>query len=143
MTADARVLVVDDEERVRKLLTRLLQEEGHRVRAASSGREALEALEGEAYDLVLTDLTMPGMSGMDLLSEIREKWPEMSVILITAFGTVESAVEAMHKGGNRYLTQTTTTCRSRPRLGGPCRGMLPSIRFQKMRSIRSFGFIDR
>ena len=105
MTADARVLVVDDEERVRKLLTRLLQEEGHRVRAASSGREALEALEGEAYDLVLTDLTMPGMSGMDLLSEIREKWPEMSVILITAFGTVESAVEAMHKGAFHYITK--------------------------------------
>ncbi|MDP6485022.1 MAG: response regulator, partial [Nitrospinota bacterium] len=105
MTADARVLVVDDEDRVRKLLTRLLQEEGCRVQVASSGREALEALEREAYDLVLTDLTMPGMSGMDLLSEIREKWSEMSVILVTAFGTVESAVEAMHKGAFHYITK--------------------------------------
>jgi DNA-binding NtrC family response regulator len=105
VTADARVLVVDDEDRVRKLLTRLLQEEGCRVQVASSGREALEALEREAYDLVLTDLTMPGMSGMDLLSEIREKWSEMSVILVTAFGTVESAVEAMHKGAFHYITK--------------------------------------
>ncbi|MFQ5912016.1 MAG: sigma-54-dependent transcriptional regulator [Nitrospinota bacterium] len=105
MTADAKVLVVDDEERVRRLLTRLLQEEGYHVRAAASGEEALAEMEGDSYDLVLTDLTMPGMSGMELLEEIKEKSPEVGVIIITAFGTVESAVQAMHRGAFHYITK--------------------------------------
>ncbi|MBI2882052.1 MAG: sigma-54-dependent Fis family transcriptional regulator [Candidatus Tectomicrobia bacterium] len=103
MTESARLLVVDDDERVRRLLTRLLHEEGYQVRAVASGEEALAEQESEAYDLVLTDLTMPGMSGMELLEAIKARMPEVGVIIITAFGTVESAVQAMHKGAFHYI----------------------------------------
>jgi DNA-binding NtrC family response regulator len=105
VSKNARVLIVDDEERVRQLLSRLLRQEGYQVRAVSSGREALEELGNDSYDLVLSDLTMPGMSGMDLLGEIRQKNPEVPVIIVTAFGTVESAVEAMQNGAFHYLTK--------------------------------------
>ncbi|MEK6710555.1 MAG: sigma-54 dependent transcriptional regulator [Nitrospinota bacterium] len=103
MRDGAHVLVVDDEERVRNLLTRLLGEEGHHVSAAASGEEALRELEGGSYDVVLTDLMMPGMSGLDLLEQARASHPETEVILVTAYGTVDSAVEAMRKGAFHYL----------------------------------------
>ena len=103
MTRDAQILVVDDEERVRLLLTRLLHQEGYRVRVVASGEEALAELETDSYDLVLADLTMAGMSGMELLEQIKARTPEVGVIIITAFGTVESAVEAIKKGAFHYI----------------------------------------
>ncbi|MBI4250980.1 MAG: sigma-54-dependent Fis family transcriptional regulator [Candidatus Tectomicrobia bacterium] len=103
MKDGASILVVDDEERVRTLLARLLGEEGYHVASAASAEEALHELEGGSHDVVLTDLMMPGMSGLELLEEIRRGHPETSVILVTAHGTVDSAVEAMRKGAFHYV----------------------------------------
>jgi DNA-binding NtrC family response regulator len=105
MTTGASILVVDDEERVRNLLSRLLGEEGYQVTAVASGEEALRMFEEDSYEVVLTDLMMPGMSGIDLLEQIRRINPEAEVILLTAHGTVDSAVEAMRKGAFHYLSK--------------------------------------
>ena len=91
----ATVLVVDDEEPNRATLTRILEREGHRVVCASDGREALVTLRAEAPQVLLTDLKMPGMDGMELLQGARQVDGDLEVILMTAFGTVENAVTAM------------------------------------------------
>ncbi|MEJ2542252.1 MAG: response regulator, partial [Gemmatimonadota bacterium] len=101
-TAADTVLVVDDEARIRRLLEMALGDGGYRVLAAGSAEEAELLLEKEAVDLVLTDLALPGRSGLELLSHLRSQGSETPVILITAFGTVESAVEAMKLGAFDY-----------------------------------------
>lgn len=100
-----RILVVDDDESVRWVTQAQLQQSGYAVDAAASGAEALERISAAAPDLVITDLMMPGMSGVELLREVREKYPEILVILVTAFGTVENAVEAMKAGAYDYITK--------------------------------------
>ena len=100
-----RILVVDDDESLRRVTEVQLQEEGYDVATAASGEEALQRLEGGPYDLVISDLKMPGMSGVDLLREVRQRHPEVVVILLTAFGTVETAVEAMKLGAYDYVTK--------------------------------------
>lgn len=98
-----RVLVVDDEARMRRVLEIMLQKMGHETRAASNGREALQLAQQESFDLVLTDLRMPEMDGVALLEALRAQSVEAPVILLTAYGTVESAVEAMKKGAYDYV----------------------------------------
>jgi len=98
-----RVLVVDDEARMRRVLEIMLQKMGHETRAANNGREALELAQHESFDLVLTDLRMPEMDGVALLDALRAQAIETPVILLTAYGTVESAVEAMKKGAYDYI----------------------------------------
>lgn len=100
-----RILVVDDDESLRRVMQVQLQQSGYDVAAAASGAEALERLASVPVDLVLTDLKMPGMSGLDLLRRVRAECPEVVVILITAFGTVETAVEAMRSGAYDYVTK--------------------------------------
>jgi two-component system response regulator AtoC len=95
--------VVDDEARMRRVLEIMLQKMGHETRAASNGREALELAQHESFDLVLTDLRMPEMDGVALLDALRAQKVEAPVILLTAYGTVESAVEAMKKGAYDYI----------------------------------------
>jgi two-component system response regulator AtoC len=97
------VLVVDDEARMRRVLEIMLQKMGHETRAASNGREALALAQHESFDLVLTDLRMPEMDGVALLDALRAQSVEAPVILLTAYGTVESAVEAMKKGAYDYV----------------------------------------
>jgi two-component system NtrC family response regulator len=100
-----RILVVDDEESLRRVTQVQLQQSGYDVTAAASGDDALERLAAAPVDLVLTDLRMPGMSGLQLLARIRADYPEVVVIVITAFGTVETAVEAMRSGAYDYVTK--------------------------------------
>ncbi len=83
-----RILIVDDEENLVALFKRILQKEGYEVQCASSGEEALEKLETEWFDLVITDLKMPGMDGLELLSKAKAVNPTMPFIMLTAFGTV-------------------------------------------------------
>jgi DNA-binding NtrC family response regulator len=98
-----RILVVDDEAAIRLALGELLGSEGHAVREAAGGDEALAALEGAPADLVLADLRMPGMDGMRLLDAIRARFPETLVVLVTAQGDERTAVEALKLGAYDYI----------------------------------------
>ena len=97
------ILIVDDEKHYPIIIGEILQEEGYRSFTASSGMEALDILNTQLIDLVLTDVKMPGMTGIDLLEKIKEIKPDMPVIIMTAFGSVEKAVEAMHKGAYTFI----------------------------------------
>jgi len=110
MTSEAgKILVVDDDADMRGLLSDVLESEGYRVGTAESGEKALQALAEEQFDLVLTDLRMRGMQGIALLSEIKHRYPDTGVILMTAFGTVETAIEAMKGGATDYLIKPVKT----------------------------------
>jgi len=100
-----RILVVDDDESLRWVTQAQLQQSGFDVTAAADGNAALETIRQVPPDLVITDLKMPGMSGIELLRKIREDYPEIIVIVVTAFGTVENAVEAMKAGAYDYITK--------------------------------------
>ena len=98
-----RILVVDDEENLRRVTQLKLQQAGYEAMTASDGNQALEILSRHAQDLVLTDMKMPGMSGIDLLQKVKEEYPEVIVVVLTAYGTIESAVEAMRLGAYDYI----------------------------------------
>lgn len=100
-----RVLVVDDQRSPRRSLGLLLNNAGMQAGEAASGPEALAALETDHYDIIVTDLRMDGMSGIDLLRTVKSRHPGLPVILITAYGSIESAVEAMRLGAYDYLTK--------------------------------------
>jgi two-component system response regulator HydG len=99
------ILVVDDDDANRAVLERILVREGYQVRHAASGREAIEALRATPTDLVLTDLKMPGMTGIDLLRAVRTLDPDVEVVVMTAYGTVETAVEAMKEGAYDFVAK--------------------------------------
>jgi DNA-binding NtrC family response regulator len=101
----ARILIVDDEATQRKVLAGYLKKQKHAVFEAGSAAEALVLVRDEAIEIVLTDLRMPGKSGHDLLNEIRALSPETTVVIMTAFGTIEGAVDAMRAGAYDYLTK--------------------------------------
>ena len=100
---DFRVLVVDDELVVRDSIKEWLEDEGFFVNMAASGPEALEILSEQTYQLMLTDIKMPGMGGVELLQKAKEDFPDLCVVMMTAYATVETAVEAMKIGASDYL----------------------------------------
>ncbi len=100
-----RILVVDDEGNARTALAELLRDEGYVVETAADGFKALPKIEDFAPDLILTDLKMPGLTGLELMAKVRERDEECVVIVITAFGAIESAVQAMRQGAAHYLTK--------------------------------------
>jgi two-component system NtrC family response regulator len=100
-----RILLVDDDDNLRWVLQTQLEQMGYAVATAADGAGALAAIDREPPSLVLTDLKMPGMSGMDLLERIRREYPEIPVLIITAFGTIQSAVQAIRSGAYDYLTK--------------------------------------
>ncbi|HEX8393268.1 MAG TPA: sigma-54 dependent transcriptional regulator [Longimicrobium sp.] len=101
----ARVLVVDDQQIVRDLVAEVMRQAGYAVDTAPSGEEALRALDREMYDLVLLDINLPGVSGMDVLGAARALQMDAEFIMLTGFGSVESAVEAMRLGAYDYLNK--------------------------------------
>ncbi len=101
----ARVLVVDDNRDLANGIAMLLGEAGMQVQSAYSGKAAVALLEKQEFDLVLTDVRMPSMSGLDLLEVIRARWPLTKVVLLTAYGSVDSAVAALRNGACDYLTK--------------------------------------
>ena len=105
MKPQRHVLVVDDETNVRRVLGVLLEQAGHAVTKAGSAEEALDLVRAQDPDVVLTDLKMGGMDGMALLSRLRADFPEIPVVLLTAHGTIETAVEAMKRGAFDFLTK--------------------------------------
>jgi DNA-binding NtrC family response regulator len=100
-----RILVVDDERHQRDILKTILEGEGYEVTAAGNARQALEEARNGAFDVVLTDLKMPDQSGIELLRELLRLQPGLCVILMTAHGSIDSAVEAMRQGAFDYLTK--------------------------------------
>jgi two-component system response regulator AtoC len=98
-----RVLVVDDDRRMRRTLQIVIESMGIESTAAANGEEASEQLRKARFDLVLTDLKMPGASGLDLLEAIRAEHPRLPVVLITAYGTIQTAIEALRKGAADYV----------------------------------------
>jgi len=97
------ILIVDDEKNYLLVLSAVLEEEGYEVLTTASSLEALEILKASDVDLVLTDMKMPGMDGIELLEQIKNRDPELPVIMMTAHGTVDKAVEAMQKGAYSYI----------------------------------------
>ena len=100
-----KVLVVDDEETVRNLLQRMLEEAGYNVVTAANGQEALEKVSQLKIELVLLDIKMPGMSGIEVLRQLTTNWPETCVVMATAVADAETAVEAMKLGAYDYITK--------------------------------------
>jgi DNA-binding NtrC family response regulator len=105
MGSKARILIVDDEVNARTALVELLRDAGYEVESAADGFKALGKLADFAPDLVLTDLKMPGMDGVELLAKVQEQAPGVPVVMMTAFGAVDSAVGAMRAGARDYLTK--------------------------------------
>ncbi len=100
-----KILLVDDENGLSALLEEVVREEGFRARKVQSGMEAIAALEEEAFQLIITDLRMPEMDGLELLRRIRERDPQIGVIVMTAFASLETAVEALRLGAMDYITK--------------------------------------
>ena len=98
-----RILVVDDDKAVRAALGVNLRKAGYEVTLCRSAQEALAALEERAFDLMLTDVAMPGMSGLDLLDKLRAKWPTVRVVVMTGYGSVPDAVATMKAGADDYI----------------------------------------
>jgi DNA-binding NtrC family response regulator len=99
----ASILIVDDEAEIRESLQTLLELEDYRVEVASSGEEGLVRLASEPFDLVLLDFALPGKNGLEVLADIRDRDPQLAVIMITAYGTVENAVDAMQAGASNFV----------------------------------------
>ena len=99
---DANVLFVEDDRSIREVTTLELRQAGFRVTACGDGREGLDAFAQRQFDLVLLDFALPDRNGLEILKDIRERDPNMSVIMITAYGTVDNAVKAMQGGAQNF-----------------------------------------
>ena len=100
-----RILVVDDEEVVRLCLDRTLSSEHCEVATAPTGNAALELMERRPFDVILLDLRMPGLQGMEVLKTMKQRWPEREVIILTGYAAVDSAKEAVALGAYDYLSK--------------------------------------
>lgn len=99
----ANILIVDDEQSYRQLLTLVFEEQGNKIRTAMNGRQALEALAEEPADIVISDVKMPDMDGIEMLRSLRETQPDLGVVLMTAFASVETAREAFKLGADDFI----------------------------------------
>jgi DNA-binding NtrC family response regulator len=102
------ILVIDDEEIVRISCERSLDAEGFEVKTAGSGREGIALLEQESFALVLLDIKMPDMDGIEVLNKIKSTWPETKVIMITGYSSVDTAVKTLRLGALNYLEKPFT-----------------------------------
>jgi DNA-binding response OmpR family regulator len=105
----ARIMVVDDEATARISLAEILRLEGYQVATAASGEEAMSLLDkSEPFDLMVLDIKMPGMSGLEVTELVQEKYPGVVIVLLTAFGALETAIEAIRKGASDYLLKPSS-----------------------------------
>jgi two-component system, response regulator, stage 0 sporulation protein F len=100
-----RILVVDDEENAREALSKILAHDGYEVSSAANGVEALNFLRSKSVELIITDINMPEMNGISFLRELNRKHPDSNVIMLTAYGEVESYLEAMNLGAFEYINK--------------------------------------
>jgi len=103
MTEQARILVIDDEESIRKSLAAVLEEKGYLVDTAENGKEAIEKSKTRHYNLALIDIRLPDMDGVQLLTAIKETIPKTVKIIITGYPSLENAIEAVNKGADAYI----------------------------------------
>ncbi|HBA71152.1 MAG: two-component system response regulator [Geobacteraceae bacterium GWC2_55_20] len=103
--ANKRILVVDDEENAREALSKILAHDGYDVSSAANGVEALNYLRNKDVELIITDINMPEMNGLAFLRELNRCRPESNVIMLTAYGEVESYLEAMNLGAFEYINK--------------------------------------
>ena len=104
-TEDAQILVVDDDKAIRESIQEAIRYEGYACRVAGSGEEALELLQEAPADLVVADVKMPGLSGLDVLQKIREEHPEVAVLMLTGHGSKRDAEKGMRLGAYDYLVK--------------------------------------
>jgi len=105
MNTKANVLIIDDEKVVRLSLLRSLEDTDCEAREAEDGTRALQVMEQQAFDVILLDLRMPDLDGMDVLKTIKQRWPDSEVVVITGYPTIESAKEAVRLGAHNYLAK--------------------------------------
>ena len=105
MKPTVNILVVDDEVNIRGALVTMLEKKGHQVHGVATAEEGLEQLEMTPTELVITDLRMPGIGGMEFLRRLKDTWPDTEVVVMTAYGSIDTAVEAMRLGAYDYLTK--------------------------------------
>jgi len=105
MNDKANILIVDDEEVVRLSHLRSLASSGWNAQVAEDGNEALIAMEEHPYDVILLDLRMPDLDGMEVLKTIKQRWPDSEVVVITGYPTIDSAKEAVRLGAHNYLAK--------------------------------------
>jgi DNA-binding NtrC family response regulator len=105
MTQAIHILVAEDEVNIRNALVTMLEKKGHQVRGVGTAEEALAQLEAVRMNLVISDLKMPGIGGMELLRRLKSQWPDTEVVVMTAYGSIDTAVEAMRLGAYDYLTK--------------------------------------
>jgi two-component system alkaline phosphatase synthesis response regulator PhoP len=106
---NAHILVVDDEGAIRYSISKTLQRVGYQVSAAASGEEALDMLGNQLFDVVLTDIRMPGLTGVELLAKIKERAPDSIVILMTGYASLGTAVESLRLGAHDYLIKPSSS----------------------------------
>ena len=111
MSQPSRILLVDDEANIRLTLSALLQRAGHDVTPAENGEDAVKLLEQQSFDLLLVDLKMPGMGGMDVVAAARQRQSDLAIIVLTGHGSLETAIEGLHQGVFDYLLKTTEPAR--------------------------------
>ena len=105
MNNRSSVLIVDDEEIVRRAHLRSLEDTGCQARVAEDGDEAIRVMEQEPADVILLDIRMPGLNGMDVLKTIKKRWPDSEVVVITGYPTIDSAKEAVRLGACNYIAK--------------------------------------
>jgi len=98
-----RILIVEDDEEMRALLRDMIEEEGYKTASVSNGWEAFRKLAKESFDLIITDIRMPGLTGLDILPGIKRLQPDAPIIVITAFGSEEVHRKALERGATAYL----------------------------------------
>lgn len=136
----SRILIIDDQESIRKSLKLALEREGYLVETAENGREAIRKSKGRPYNLALVDLRLPDMDGIELLTKMRETVPKMVKIIITGYPSQENAIEAVNRGADGYIVKPYTM-----------EGLLRKIRehLQKQQEAKKYSeekfkeFIDR
>jgi FixJ family two-component response regulator len=108
-TTNRKILIVDDESIVRRNFKRVLDDQGYEVNTAADGIEALELLGKDDYNLIITDMKMPRMSGIEVLKKVRDGFPHIAVVVVTGYGTVDSALEAMKMGACDFIEKPLTS----------------------------------
>jgi two-component system response regulator PilR (NtrC family) len=105
MKSSVSILIVDDEEMMRNLLSRILSREGYKIRSAEDGVAALEVLKEEMVDIIISDMKMPRMNGFELLKVVKKERPKIGVIIMTAYGDTYTVKDALLLGADEYITK--------------------------------------